>query len=62
MVAGGGSMLRGLGALISSVTLMPVHIADDPLTTVCRGTGIVLENIKGLNEVLVNNQDEGIPR
>lgn len=62
VLAGGGSMLRGLGEVISIETEMPVHVADDPLTAVCRGTGIVLENVKSLDEVLVNTQNEGIPR
>lgn len=43
-LAGGGSMLRGLDKRISLKTKLPVHIADDPLRTVARGTGIALKN------------------
>ncbi len=43
-LAGGGSMLRGLHDRISMKTKLPVHIADDPLRAVARGTGIALKN------------------
>lgn len=45
-LAGGGSMLRGLDKRISQKTQLPVHIADDPLRAVARGTGIALKNIE----------------
>ena len=44
-LAGGGSMLRGLDKRISKKTKLPVHIAEDPLRAVARGTGIALKNI-----------------
>ena len=44
-LAGGGSMLRGLDKRISQKTKLPVHIAEDPLRAVARGTGIALKNI-----------------
>lgn len=44
-LAGGGSMLRGLDKRISYKTKLPVHIAEDPLRAVARGTGIALKNI-----------------
>ena len=43
-LAGGGSMLRGLDKRISMKTKLPVHVADDPLHAVARGTGIALKN------------------
>ncbi|MBL4704867.1 MAG: rod shape-determining protein, partial [Flavobacteriales bacterium] len=45
-LAGGGSMLRGLDKRISMKTKLPVHIAEDPLRAVARGTGIALKNIE----------------
>ena len=44
-LAGGGSMLRGLDKRISMKTKLPVHIAEDPLRAVARGTAIALKNI-----------------
>ncbi len=44
-LAGGGSMLRGLDKRISARTKLPVHIAEDPLRAVARGTSIALKNI-----------------
>ncbi len=44
-LAGGGSMLRGLDKRISLRTKLPVHIAEDPLRAVARGTSIALKNI-----------------
>lgn len=44
-LAGGGSMLRGLDKRISQRTKLPVHIAEDPLRAVARGTSIALKNI-----------------
>jgi actin-like ATPase involved in cell morphogenesis len=41
---------------------MPVHIADDPLTSVVRGAGLVLEDIDFLKEVLMTTQYEKSPR
>jgi rod shape-determining protein MreB len=44
-LAGGGSMLRGFDKRISLKTKLPVHIAEDPLRAVARGTGIALKNV-----------------
>lgn len=44
-LAGGGSMLRGLDKRMSMKTKLPVHIAEDPLRAVARGTSIALKNI-----------------
>ena len=44
-LAGGGAMLRGLDKRISARTKLMVHIAEDPLKAVARGTGIALKNI-----------------
>ncbi len=61
-LAGGGALLRGLDTLLEQQTKMPVHIADDPLTSVVRGTGLVLEDLDELRDVLVSTQYEKAPR
>lgn len=43
-LAGGGSLLRGLDKRIQLKTKLPVHIAEDPLRAVARGTAIALKN------------------
>jgi rod shape-determining protein MreB len=61
MLAGGGALLRGMDHLIMQYTEMPVVIAEDPLTGVSRGTGIMLEDLEKLKHVLVNVEDTEIP-
>jgi rod shape-determining protein MreB len=56
IVCGGGSLLAGLDQLLAHETLMPVRVAEDPLTCVVRGTGIVLEEIDTLNRVLLRTR------
>jgi rod shape-determining protein MreB and related proteins len=43
-VTGGGALLRGLDKRIAQKTKLPVHVAEDPLRAVVRGTGIALKN------------------
>lgn len=53
VISGGGALLRNIDSMIQKETRIPVHIAHDPLTTVVRGAGIVLEDLKNLEHVLV---------
>lgn len=52
-LAGGGALLRGLDKRIAEETKLPVYVADDPLTTVTRGCGEVLNNLNLLSKVKV---------
>ena len=62
MLAGGGALLRGLDKLLQEETALPVHVAEDPLTAVARGTGLVLEDIDALKDILIPTQYGKIPR
>jgi rod shape-determining protein MreB len=55
VMAGGGSLLRGLDRFISMHTEIPVNVCEEPLLAVARGTGKVLdENIEVLKRVLIS--------
>ena len=51
VIAGGGALLKGLDQLISEKTGLPVHVAEDPLSAVAEGTGIVLHEINFLRKM-----------
>lgn len=53
-LAGGGSLLRGLPEMVEEAVGIPTRLAEDPLTAVVRGCGIILEGVDALKEILVN--------
>jgi len=61
-LAGGGALIKGLAQLIEDEINIPVHIAEDPLTAVARGTGIILEDLELYRDVLIENEDELPPK
>jgi rod shape-determining protein MreB len=48
VLAGGGALLTGIDKLIAEQTGLPVHVADDPLSAVAEGTGVVLNELNFL--------------
>jgi rod shape-determining protein MreB and related proteins len=52
-LTGGGALLRGLDKRLAVKTKLPIHIADDPLRAVVRGTGVALKNLKSFKAVLI---------
>ena len=56
IMAGGGSLLRGLDRLLGEETGMPVMLTDDPLSAVVLGTGKALEEIETLKKVLITSK------
>jgi rod shape-determining protein MreB len=64
VLAGGGALLAGLDRRKADDSHMAVHIADDPLTCVVRGTGIVLQELgnPSMDRVLVTDTYARAPR
>ena len=60
---GAGAQLKGIDQALSQTLNIPVQIADDPSTCVVRGTGIILEDIDSMMEVILpSTQQETIIR
>jgi rod shape-determining protein MreB and related proteins len=53
-LAGGGALIRGLDQLLQQETQLKVNLADDPLTAVARGAGMVIENTDFFRQVFIN--------
>ncbi|MEI6650273.1 MAG: rod shape-determining protein [Candidatus Moraniibacteriota bacterium] len=62
ILAGGGSLIRGIDKLFANQTGIPVRLMEDPLTAVVRGTGIVLDDMERLQEVLIDSDPSGALR
>ncbi len=57
-LSGGGALIRGLPQVLSDYVGIPVFVADDPLTAVARGAGIILEELEFFEDMLIQNEDE----
>jgi rod shape-determining protein MreB len=55
VLTGGGAMLRGLDERLRHETGMPVHLAEDPLSSVAYGAGRCVEEFEALQQVLVSD-------
>jgi len=53
ILTGGGSLLKGLDQRIRVETDLPVNVAEEPLLSVVKGTGIIIEDLDKYKEVLV---------
>ena len=53
-LTGGGALLRGLDKRLAAKTKLAIHVAENPLTAVVRGTGAVLKNINSYRSVLIS--------
>ena len=52
-LTGGGALLHGLDKRLAIKKKLPIHVADDPLRAVVRGTGEILKNIEKYRAVIV---------
>ncbi len=57
-LVGGGALIKGLDILLAETLKLPVTIADDPLTAIARGAGIILEDIERYRSVLLESEDD----
>jgi rod shape-determining protein MreB len=55
---GGGALLKGLHTLLAETLQLPVTVADDPLTAVARGAGIILEDLDRYRSILLQSEDD----
>ena len=58
MLTGGGALLKGLDTLLSQWLKVPIIVADDPLTAVARGTGVILENLDQHRDIFLEHDDD----
>ncbi len=57
-LAGGGALLRGMDTVLANATGLDVRLADDPLTSVARGTAVYLENLEVWKDTMESDEDE----
>ena len=61
-IFGGGACMRGLPKMLKSVLGVPVHVVEDPLTAVVRGTGIITENVQDYKDVILAHEEDLAPK
>jgi rod shape-determining protein MreB len=57
-MVGGGALIKGLDILLADTLKIPVTVAEDPLTAIARGAGIILEDIERFRSVLIESEDD----
>ena len=53
-LTGGGALIQGVPELLQHMLELPVNIANDPLTTVARGTGTIAEKLEDYSDILLD--------
>ena len=61
-IFGGGACMRGLSVMLKNVLGVPVHVVQEPLTAVVRGTGIITENIKDYKDIVLAHEEDLAPK
>jgi rod shape-determining protein MreB len=62
VLSGGGALLTGFNTLLEGVLKIPVYVAEDPLTAVARGCGVVLDSLEQFREQLLSVTNDLPPR
>ncbi|MEI8249211.1 MAG: rod shape-determining protein, partial [Candidatus Taylorbacteria bacterium] len=57
-LVGGGALIKGLDELLAETLKLPVTVAEDPLTAIARGAGIILEDLELYRSVLIESEDD----
>ncbi len=57
-LVGGGALIKSLDTLLMETLKLPVMVAEEPLTAIARGAGIVLEDIDLFRSVLIQSEDD----
>lgn len=57
-LVGGGALIKGLDTLLMETLKLPVTVAEDPLTAIARGAGIILEDLELYTPVLIQSEDD----
>ena len=57
-LTGGGALIKGLPEILQEMLKLPIHVADNPLLAVVRGTGIILEDINAYRDILISGDEE----
>ncbi len=62
VLTGGGALISGLDRLLENNLKIPIFVAEDPLTAVVRGAGVILDDIEGYSEQLISVTNDLPPR
>jgi rod shape-determining protein MreB len=61
-LVGGGALIKGLPELLNQELEIPIYVANEPLTAVARGTGIILEDIDKYKDILIEKEEDFVPK
>lgn len=61
-LVGGGALIKGLPELLNEELEIPIYVANEPLTAVARGTGIILENVEKFKDILIEKEEDIAPK
>lgn len=62
IITGGGAQIRGLDELLAKELEIPVHVAEDPLSSVINGVAILLDDFDSYRDVMIDNEEQLPPR